>query len=154
MHSRTLSKTLLDLSLSSCVCCFEVFRFCDVAVVSPVARNPNSPVYKCIWKGMPLYNEPLSVGDSTGKLSRRAWTANSNGTLTPELTAVNPESIPSRTKVETITHSLSAWHSHARWAFGGGNGFLGPVGHRQMMNPSVMNLEHRPSWISVDFSFD
>ena len=28
---------------------------------------------------------------------------------------------------------------------GGGNGFLGPVGHRQMMNPSVMNLEHRPS---------
>ena len=28
---------------------------------------------------------------------------------------------------------------------GGGDGFLGPVGHRQMMNPSVMNLEHRPS---------
>jgi len=30
-------------------------------------------------------------------------------------------------------------------SIGGGNGFLGPVGHRQMMNPSVMNLEHRPS---------
>jgi len=35
-------------------------------------------------------------------------TANSDGTLTPELMAVNPESIPSRAKVETITHSLSA----------------------------------------------
>ena len=32
----------------------------------------------------------------------------SDGTLTPELMAVNPESIPSRAKVETITHSLSA----------------------------------------------
>ena len=31
-----------------------------------------------------------------------------DGTLTPELMAVNPESIPSRAKVETITHSLSA----------------------------------------------
>ena len=25
----------------------------------------------------------------------------------------------------------------------GGNGFLGTSGHRQMMNPSVMNLQHR-----------
>jgi len=38
----------------------------------------------------------------------RVWTENSDGTLTPELMAVNPESIPSRAKVETITHSLSA----------------------------------------------
>ena len=50
----------------------------------------------------------LSYPKSTGKLSRRVWTANSDGTLTPELMAVNPESIPSRAKVETITHSLSA----------------------------------------------
>jgi len=39
---------------------------------------------------------------------RRVWTANSDGTLTPELMAVNPESIPSRAKMETITYSLSA----------------------------------------------
>ena len=37
----------------------------------------------------------------------------------PELMAVNPESIPRRAKVETITRSLSARHSHARWALGG-----------------------------------
>ena len=55
-----------------------------------------------------VVHESLSVGDSTGKLSGRVWTANSDGTLTPELMAVNPESIPSRAKVETITHSLSA----------------------------------------------
>ena len=41
-------------------------------------------------------------------VSRRVWTANSDGTLTPELMAVNPESIPSKAKVESITHSLSA----------------------------------------------
>ena len=33
----------------------------------------------------------------------------------------------------------------------GGGGFLGPVGHRQMTNPSVMNFEHRPSWIFCGF---
>ena len=32
---------------------------------------------------------------------------------------MNPESTPSRAKVETITHSLPARHSHARWALGG-----------------------------------
>ena len=26
---------------------------------------------------------------------------------------------------------------------GGGNGFLGTSGHRQMMNPSVVDLQHR-----------
>jgi len=65
-------------------------------------------------------HESLSVGGSTGKLSRRVWTANSDGTLTPEFMAVNPESIPSRAKVESITHSLSARHIHARWALWGG----------------------------------
>ena len=30
------------------------------------------------------------MGDSTGKLSRRVWTANSDGTLTPELMARSP----------------------------------------------------------------
>ena len=39
---------------------------------------------------------------------------------------------------------LSALHLY--WG-----GFLGPVGHRQMMNPSVMNLEHHPSWIFCGF---
>ena len=33
----------------------------------------------------------------------------------------------------------------ARWALGAGGGFLGPAGHRQMTNPTVVNLEHRPS---------
>ena len=51
-----------------------------------------------------------------GEVADWYWTADSNsdGTLTSELMAVNPESIPSRAKAETITHSLSAWHSHAR----------------------------------------
>ena len=48
------------------------------------------------------------------------WTVNSDGTLTPELMTVNPESIPSRAKVETNTRSPSARQSHARWALGGG----------------------------------
>ena len=61
-------------------------------------------------------------------------------TLTPELMAVNPESIPSRVKVETITRSLPARQIYAQWALGEGGGFLGPAGHRQMMNPFVMDL--------------
>ena len=37
----------------------------------------------------------------------------------------------------------------------GGNGFLGTSGHRQMMNPSVMNLQHRLVLeLSVRLSFD
>ena len=37
----------------------------------------------------------------------------------------------------------------------GGNGFLGTSGHRQMMNPSVMNLQHRLVLeLSVGLSFD
>ena len=38
------------------------------------------------------------MGGSTGKLSRRVRAVNSDGTLTPELMAVNPESIVSRAK--------------------------------------------------------
>ena len=37
----------------------------------------------------------------------------------------------------------------------GGNGFLGTSGHRQMMDPSVMNLQHRLVLeLSVGLSFD
>ena len=37
----------------------------------------------------------------------------------------------------------------------GGNGFLRTSGHRQMMNPSVMNLQHRLVLeLSVGLSFD
>jgi len=37
----------------------------------------------------------------------------------------------------------------------GGNGFLGTSGHRQMMNPSVMNLQHRLVLeLSAGLSFD
>jgi len=38
---------------------------------------------------------------------------------------------------------------------GGGGGFLGTSGHRQMTNPSVMNLQHRLVLeLSVGLSFD
>ena len=56
--------------------------------------------------------------------------------------------------LEEFAAQARAWISHPQSVcvtqsctvgIGGGNGFLGPVGHRQMMNPSVMNLEHRPS---------
>jgi hypothetical protein len=48
------------------------------------------------------------------------WTVNSDRTLTPELTAVNPESHCRSSKVATISHGPSVRHSHARWASGEG----------------------------------
>ena len=90
-------------------------------------------------------------------ISRTVWTANSDGTLTPELMAVNPGSHCRTSKVATISHGPSVRHSHARWASGirGGNGFLGTSGHRQMVNPSVMSLQHRLVLeLSVGLSFD
>jgi len=90
-------------------------------------------------------------------ISRRVWTANSDGTLTltPELMAVNPESHCRTSKVGTISHSPPVRHSHVRWASGGGGGFLGTSGHRQMINPSVMNLQHRLVLeLSVGLPFD
>ena len=53
-------------------------------------------------------------------ISRTVWTANSDGTLTPELMAVNPESYCGTSKVATISHGPSVGHSHARWASGEG----------------------------------
>ena len=41
--------------------------------------------------------------------------------------------------------SIGCFELSVRGGHWGGDGFLGPVGHRQMMNPSVKNLEHRPS---------
>ena len=46
--------------------------------------------------------------------------ANSDGTLTPELMAVNPESLCRTSKVAKISHGPSVRHSHARWASGEG----------------------------------
>ena len=47
-------------------------------------------------------------------ISRRVWTANSDGTLTtPELMAVNPESHCRTSKVVTISHGPSVRRSHA-----------------------------------------
>ena len=50
----------------------------------------------------------------------RYKTTNSDGTLTPELMAVNPESHCRTSKVATISHGPSVRHSHARWASGEG----------------------------------
>ena len=44
----------------------------------------------------------------------------SDRTLTPELMAVNPESLCRTSKVATISHGPSVRHSHARWASGEG----------------------------------
>ena len=46
-------------------------------------------------------------------ISRAVWTAYSDGTLTPELMAVNPESHCRTSKVATISHGPSVRHSHA-----------------------------------------
>jgi len=46
-------------------------------------------------------------------ISRRVWIANSDGTLTPELMAMNPESYCRTSKVATISHGPSVRHSHA-----------------------------------------
>ena len=43
-------------------------------------------------------------------ISRTVWTANSDGTLTPELMAVNPESHCRTSKVATISHGPSVRH--------------------------------------------
>ena len=58
-------------------------------------------------------------------ISRTVWTvsANSDGTLTPELMAamaVNPESYCRTSKVALISHGPSVRRSHARWASGEG----------------------------------
>jgi len=49
-------------------------------------------------------------------ISRTVWTANSDGTLTPELMAVNPESHCRTSKVATISHGPSVRHSQVRSA--------------------------------------
>ena len=46
-------------------------------------------------------------------ISRIVWTANSDGTLTPELMAVNSESHCRTSKVEIISHGPSVRHSHS-----------------------------------------
>jgi hypothetical protein len=43
-------------------------------------------------------------------ISRRVWTINSDGTLTLELMALNPESSCSASKVATISHGPSVRH--------------------------------------------
>ena len=46
-------------------------------------------------------------------------------------------------------------HQSCAVGIGGGNGFLGTSGHRQMMNSSVMNLQHRLVLeLSAGLSFD
>jgi len=89
-------------------------------------------------------------------ISRRVWTVNSDGTLTPELMAVNPESHCRTSKVVTASHGPYICETQScTVGIRGGNGFLGTSGHRQMMNPSVMNLQHRlVLGLSVGLSFD
>ena len=56
----------------------------------------------------------------TGRMCTYDVLDNSDGTLTPELMAVNPESLCRTSKVATISHGPSVRHSHARWASGEG----------------------------------
>jgi hypothetical protein len=64
-----------------------------------------------------------------------------DGILTPELMAVNPESHCRTSKVATISHCPSV--RSCAVGIREGNGSLGTLGHRQMMSPSAMNLQHR-----------
>ena len=56
------------------------------------------------------------------KLPCSAW-SNFDGTLTPKLMAVNPESHCRTSKVATISHGPSVRQSYARWASGKGTDF-------------------------------
>ena len=88
-------------------------------------------------------------------ISRTVWTVNSDGTLTPELMAVNPESHCRTSKVATISHGPSVRHSHARWASGEETDFPRNFGPPTDDEPFRHELQHRLVLeLSVGLSFD
>ena len=78
------------------------------------ARACSSVAVKCKAACLSVYTYKL-----TSYMSFCLWAVLQENYREEYGLAVNSESIPSRAKVETITHSLSARHSHARWALGG-----------------------------------
>jgi len=104
----------------------------------------------------PIPNWLSCFSRSSRMISRTVWTANSDGTLTPELMPVNPEYIAlwDFKSGDNTPRSVCEAQS-CTVGIRGGNGFLGTSGHRQMMNPSIMNLQHRLVLeLSVGLSFD
>jgi len=94
-------------------------------VASPLQKKylAGSNIESIVFRLRLTYYLSLVFGGGLSRMiSRREWTANSDGTLTPELIAVNPESHCRTSKVATISHGPSVRHSHARWASGEGTG--------------------------------
>jgi hypothetical protein len=78
-------------------------------------------------------------------ISRRAWTVISDGTLTPELMAMNPESFCRTTEMALTSRGPSMRQSHARRASGRNRvpREFGPPDHRQVIVPSVQGFDSR-----------